>query len=159
MKDEGSDMVEWYVWDPAYGNEKTTLTETDRPEDDDIGSFDKYIGVTVKLDNVTNSCGNIATLKCHATNANGFEIGHAHNNPLLDTREYEVELEDSTTDRYFANAITENVYSQPDIEGHQTLVTSEIIYHGKDDSAVKYIYEFTGKRFNIPKKTKKIWGY
>ena len=41
---------------------------------DYIGIFDKYIGVTVKLDDETNSGGNIATVKLHATNANGFAI-------------------------------------------------------------------------------------
>ena len=68
------------------------------PDVDDIGIFDKYIGVTVKLDDGTNSGGNITTMKRRATDANGFLIGRAHNNPLLYTREYEVELEDGTTD-------------------------------------------------------------
>ena len=62
------------------------MTEKARPDVDDIGSFDKYIGVTVKLDNGTNSNGNIATVKRRATDANVFSIGRAHNNPLLDTR-------------------------------------------------------------------------
>ena len=55
--------------------------------------------MTVKLEYGTNSGGNIDTVKRSATDANGFTIGHVHNNPLLDTIEYEVELEDFTTDR------------------------------------------------------------
>ena len=55
---------------------------------DDIGSSEKYIGVTVKLDNGTNSGGNIANVKRRATDENGFSIGRTHNNPLLGTREY-----------------------------------------------------------------------
>ena len=72
--------------------------EEPHPDVDDIGIFDKCIGVTVKLGYGTNSGGNIATVKRCATNANGFVIVCAHNNPLLDTREYEVELEVGTTD-------------------------------------------------------------
>ena len=66
--------------------EYVAMMEEPRPEVDDIRRFDKYIGVTAKLDVGPNSCGNIATLKQRATNANGFVIVCAHNNPLLDTR-------------------------------------------------------------------------
>ena len=62
------------------------MMEEPHPDVDDIGIFDKYIGVTVKLDVGANSCGNIATMKRRATDAKGFAIGLAHNNPLLDTR-------------------------------------------------------------------------
>ena len=68
------------------------MTEETHPDIDEIGSFNKYIGVTVKLDNETNSGGNIATVKRRATDANGSAIGKAHNNLILDTREYDIEL-------------------------------------------------------------------
>ena len=55
------------------------------PEVDDIGRFDIYIGVTVKLYNETNSGGNIVTVKWSAINSNRSAIGQARNNPLLDT--------------------------------------------------------------------------
>ena len=48
--------------------------EDPHPDVDDIGSFDKYISVTVKLDNEINSGGNIATVKCCATHEKGFTI-------------------------------------------------------------------------------------
>ena len=79
---------------------------------------------------------NIATVKRSATGASGFAIVRARNNPLMSTCEYEVELEDGTTDRYFDNAITENVYSQLDSEGHQALVMIDIVDHQRDCSAV-----------------------
>ena len=96
IKDEGSDMPQWDIWDPAYGDEKTTPTETEYrkmmeepcPDVDSIGISHNYIDVTVKLDDETNGGGNIATLKRCSTDANGFSIVRAHNNPLLDTREY-----------------------------------------------------------------------
>ena len=84
-------MVQWDKWDTSYRDKKTTPTEMEcgkimeepRPDADVIESFDKYIVVMVKLDNETNSVFNIATLKRHATDTNGFAIGRANNNPLL----------------------------------------------------------------------------
>ena len=86
-------MLQWDTWDPEQGYEKTTPTETEyrkiteepHPDVDDIGSFDKYISVTVKLDNENYGGGNIANQKCCATHENGLAIGYGHNNPLLDT--------------------------------------------------------------------------
>ena len=58
------------------------------PDVHEIGIFENYISMTVKLDDETNGGGNIATVKRCSTDANGFSIVRAHNNPLLDTREY-----------------------------------------------------------------------
>ena len=94
IKDEVSDMPQWYTWDPAYGDKKNTPTEIEygemveepRSDVDDTGICDTYIGVTVKLNDETNSGGNIATVKQCAADVNVFSIVKAHNNPLLDTR-------------------------------------------------------------------------
>ena len=123
------------------------------PYIDDITSFDKYISVTVKLDNENIIGGNIATLKWRATDANGFTIGRAHNNPLLDTRDYEVDLYDGLTDGYFSNIISENLYYQLDSQGHQNLVMSGIVDYKIDGSTVTNEYGFTWNHSNIPKKT------
>ena len=45
------------------------------PDVDDIGSFNKYIGVTFKLDDEANSGGKIANSKFRATDTNGSAIG------------------------------------------------------------------------------------
>ena len=53
--------------------------------------------------------------------ANGNPVGQAHSNPILDTREYEVEFTDGSTEIYKANLIAENMYSQVDEEGSNIL--------------------------------------
>ena len=76
-------MPQWDTWYSAYGDKKTTPTETEygemmkepRPDVYDIVSFNKYIGVTAKLDDDTNGGGNIATVKQHTTYSNVFSIG------------------------------------------------------------------------------------
>ena len=118
LEDEEFDLPQWY---PAYGDNTPTDEEygnMTRPvplaeaEDEiDPDTYDKYIGVKVVLDDSTNRGGNLATVKSRATDINGRPIGHAHNNPMMDSREYEVEMEDGTTDRLFANKIAENIYS------------------------------------------------
>ena len=44
-------------------------------------------------------------------------LGMRHSNPVLDTRDYQVEFPDGSTATYAANAIAENLYSQVDDEG------------------------------------------
>ena len=61
------------------------MTEEPCPDVGDIGIFNKYIGVTVKIDDENNSGGNIINVKRCDTDSNGFAIGQAHNKPLLNT--------------------------------------------------------------------------
>ena len=96
-------------------------------------------------------------MKRCATDANRYAIGRAHNNPILDTQEYEVELEYGKTDRYFAKVITYYVYSWLDIKLHQTLVMSEIVDHQRDGISVTKDDGFTSNHSNTPKKTTKGW--
>jgi hypothetical protein len=63
-------------------------------------------------------------------------LGKAHANPLLDTREYEVQLEDGTYDSYFANRIAENLYAQCDAEGWEFNTVKDIIGHKTDGHAI-----------------------
>ena len=86
-------------------------------------------------------------------------MGTYHRNPMMDTREYELEYDDGTHDRYFANVIAENLYSQVDTEGHQFLVVKEISDHRKDGTAIEVADGFDiGKNGNRhPKKTTRGW--
>ena len=54
----------------------------------------------------------------------------------LDTREYELELEDGSTEIYSSNIIMENIYTQVDDESRMFVLMDEIIDHKEDDSAI-----------------------
>jgi hypothetical protein len=69
-------------------------------------------------------------------NEDGKPIGKRDPNPILDTREYEVEFPDGSTEIYAVNLIAENLYAQVNSEGHEELFMSEIIRHKSDGSAV-----------------------
>ena len=79
---------------------------------------------------------NLATVIKRARDDKGRPVGKANPNPLLDTREYIVELMDGTRDKYFANQIAENLWSQCDAEGRQHAVFSEIVDHRKNARAI-----------------------
>jgi hypothetical protein len=51
--------------------------------------------------------------------------------------QYEIEFEDGKVDRYLANVIAENMYSNLDLEGNQYLVIKEIVGHRSDESAMQ----------------------
>jgi hypothetical protein len=68
--------------------------------------------------------------------ADGNPIGVHNTNPILDTREYEVEFPDGATDVFMANMITESMYSQVDSDAHSFVIMSEIIDHKSDGTTV-----------------------
>ena len=77
-----------------------------------------------------------AQVTARKRDANGNPIGRANSNPILDTREYEVEFEDGVREYYAANLIAENMYSQIDTEGNRYMLLSEIVDHTRDRRAM-----------------------
>ena len=69
--------------------------------------------------------------------ANGLPIGTANDNPILDTRLYEVEYLDGYRTSLAANAIAENLFSQVDEEGNRHVLFDAIIDHRVDGSELQ----------------------
>ena len=94
-----------------------------------------------------------------ARGEDGNPIGIRNTNPILDTREYEVELPDGSITEYAANVIAENLYSQVDSEGRQYVYLSEIIDHEKDATAITKDQGFyrTYNGNEVRRKTTKGW--
>ena len=67
----------------------------------------------------------------------GLPIGTANDNPILDTRIYEVEFPDGHRSSLAANAIAENLYAQVDEEGNRHVLFDEIIDHRTNGKEVK----------------------
>ena len=57
----------------------------------------------------------------------GLPIGTANDNPILDSRMYEVEFQDGYKTALAANAIAENLFAQIDDEGNRHVLFQEII--------------------------------
>ena len=60
--------------------------------------------------------------------ANGIPIGTANENPILDSRMYEVEYHDGTKESLSVNYIAENLFAQINQEGNHHVLLEEIIY-------------------------------
>ena len=57
----------------------------------------------------------------------GKPIGTAHQNPIMDTRMYEVEYTDGFKQAMSANVIAENMFASVDEEGHRHLLLDAIV--------------------------------
>jgi hypothetical protein len=97
-------------------------------------AYDEYIGAQVMLPYQDGRIQGTIT-KCAKGN-NGNPMGRINDNIYLDTRRYEIELSNGTTEEYNANVIAENLFSQVDSEGHQYVLMREISDHQKDKMAV-----------------------
>ena len=114
------------------------------PEDEDY-----YIGAEVNLPfKGTMRAGKV---KRRARDNEGELTGTSNSNPILDTRQYQVEFPDGDVAEYSANLIAENMFAQCDPEGNQHLLMDAIVDHKADDKAVKFADRFVivkGKRYH-----------
>ena len=144
--------------DPDYD----ALATDDIPLDAEYGdieyeTFDQYL----YSEFMVNRDGEAAMAKVvkRARDNNGNPIGKRNTNPLLDTREYECELEDVSIIMYHANLIAENIFAQCDDDGWRHAVLAEIIDHKVDKRALRADNGFvaTKQGTRVPKKTTKGW--
>ena len=63
--------------------------------------------------------------------------GVRNQNPILNTRTYEVEFPNGEVAGYAANVIAENMFAQCDAEGNQFLLMESIVDYKSDGHAVK----------------------
>ena len=70
-------------------------------------------------------------------NESGALIGTANENPIMDTRVYEVDFGEGTYQDYTTNLIMENLYSQVDEIGQQYSILKGIVDAKSDETAVK----------------------
>jgi hypothetical protein len=121
--------------DEAHTNEEPGIFYIDdgdmlhepKPDIDDVETYDCYLNAEIIVDRGGEQVR--ARVAKRLRSDTGELIGRQHSNPLLDTREYECITEDGTTERYTANIIAENIYSQCDTEGNSFLVLQEIADH------------------------------
>jgi len=68
---------------------------------------------------------------------NGLPIGTANDNPILDSRIYEVEYLNGHRAALAANTIAVNMFAQVDDEGHRTLLLEDVVNHRVNGREVK----------------------
>ena len=68
----------------------------------------------------------------------GVPTGYRHQNPILDTRQYEVEFPDDSIGTYTANVIAENLAAQADVETHPYDLFIGIEDHRRTDDSLMF---------------------
>jgi hypothetical protein len=89
----------------------------------------------------------------------GLPIGKANDNPILDTRMYQVEYSDGHKASLAANAIAENMFAQVDDEGNRHVLFKEIIDHRTDGSELKQQDAFITTRSGTKRRRETTKGY
>jgi hypothetical protein len=97
---------------------------------------DMYLGMELALPHSSGGEPQFAKVTKWLKDADSLPIGTAHDNPILDTQQYEVEFVDGHKQAMLANTIAENIFAQVDDEGNQNLLLHEIIDHQKGFGAV-----------------------
>ena len=90
---------------------------------------DQYVGMELAMMRGGDGETMHAKVKSRLRDDEGRPIGHAHSNPLLDSRKYEVEFIDGHVEELTANIIAENLIAQIDDEGRRQMMLSEILEH------------------------------
>jgi len=128
------------------------------PDVDDVTpeDLDTYVGASVNLP--IGGTVKAGTVKHRARNADGELIGKQNDNPILDTRIYQVEFPDGEVAEYAANVIAENMFAQCDPNGNQYLLLKSIIDHATDGTALTSENRFvTVNGRQCPRKTSRGW--
>ena len=107
----------------------------DQPEADDEETVDTYMNVELILD-VSSANKRLGGVAKRSQGLDGEAVGSAHDNPLFDTREYDIEFTDVSVDKYIANVITENMFAKVDDEVNQYLLMNKITDHRKNNTAI-----------------------
>ena len=122
-------------------------------------TLDPYINMELAIARGDGEELHHARVKRRAIDQDGRPIGTANNNPMIDTRQYEVEYLDGSVETLVANTIAENLFAQIDEEGHRQLLLSEIIDHRSTDEAIPKDQGFYTTRHGMKRRkmTTKGW--
>ncbi len=110
--------------DPEYGNAEVT------PK---IG--DNYLSAKLMLPKGSVMVKGHVTARKRDRDFN--PVGHANDNPILDTRSYIVNFDDGDQTELTANMIAESLYLQCDHDGNQCVLLEEIVDHQCLPTAIK----------------------
>jgi hypothetical protein len=98
---------------------------------------DYYLNMELAIPRTDGEGPEFARVTKRLRDKDGIPIGTANDNPILDTRMYEVEYLDGHKASLAANTIAQNLFAQVDEEGNRHVLLDEIVDHRKDSTAVE----------------------
>ena len=155
-----SDLIEQ---DEDFYNEFVRIVDDDDvPDADDAFTpdmfDDTYLNMELALDRGDEG-PELARVTKRLRDANGIPIGTANDNPVLDSRMYEVEYADGHKASLSANVIAQNLFAQVDEEGHRHVLLEDIIDHRTDGSEVKQADAFVTSKSGAKRRRETTKGW
>ena len=127
----------------------------DVPEADDEFTPDMYDNAYLRMELAMPRDGDVPEFarvnKC-LKDTNGFPIGTANRNPVLDTQMYDVQYQYGYKASLTANTTAQNLFAQADEGGDRHVLFNEIIDHSSDGNEVKQENTFIATSYGT-----KIW--
>ena len=117
----------------AYEDDEEVQKRIDEVDFDEE-TYDAYVLSQVRLPRGDDM--SLGTVTKRKRDRDGNPVGRHNDNPILDSRVYEVEFPDGEVLEYAANVIAENLYSQIDEEGYHQVVFDDILDHKATENAM-----------------------
>jgi hypothetical protein len=115
-----------------YG-EETNEAKLEEVNERYMESLDGYINAEVILPD-KNGIPVLTKVKNRKRDSAGNPVGQHNDNPILDTRVYDLEFPDGRVEEYAVNMIAENLFEQADQDGWDSGTIDEFLDIRKDDS-------------------------
>jgi len=109
---------------------------TEEEEKGDAVDAPNYVSMEVGMKRGTDGELRRAIVRRRLMDEDGRPIGVGHNNPLVDTRRYEVQYDDGSTEALSANMLAANILSQVDEHGYRHRMMEEIGGHRRSKDAI-----------------------
>ncbi len=143
-KPNPEDWSEYLQHDPDFQEEfDNIVNDPNVPEADDTFTpdvfGDTYLNMELAIPRGGDDGPEFAKVTKRLRDKDGLPIGTANDNPVLDTRMYEVEYPDGHKALLAANAIAENMFAQVDQEGNRHVLFEAITDHRTDGTEVKHV--------------------
>ena len=163
-KPSPEDWAEFMEFDEDFQEEFGNIVSNDdiKEADDEFTPEvfdDTYLNMELALPSGDGAQPAFARVTKRLRDANGLPIGTAHDNPILDSRMYEVEYQDGHKSAMAANAIAQNLFAQVDAEGNRHVLFDEIIDHRTDGKEVKQQDAFLTTRLGTRRRRETTIGW
>ena len=134
------------------------IDSKDIPNAEDLSARDPYINMELGFNREEDGY-RYAKVKRRAIDKDGKPIGVANSNPLLDSRQYDVEYIDGKLETMTANIIAENLFAQVDDDGNRFLLIDEIEDHRKTKNAIPITEGMITTKSGLPRKRRTTQGW
>ena len=151
--EEDPDFTEEFL-EVISNNELKEVDDTFTPD-----VYDMYLNMELAIPQGDSLEPRLARVTKRLKDANGLPIGLANENPILDTRMYEVEYLNGKQMSLAANNIAEKLFAQIDDEWNRQVLMDKIIGHRSNKHAIKQQDAFIATKMGTKRRRETTKGW